>query len=186
MRPTSKTKAEGAIPRAGGGRHSDTEEEFGAARGRVADEVASLHRSEFDEVTRLAHLLTGSGAVAEELAREVFARMQQHERDPVNRSRYLRVSVVKLSRARHRSGERERLARSLGDPHSDGMWRALASLGFRQRSALVLRYYEDLPVEEIAAILRCRPRTAESLLRRGLLRLQRAVPASTSRNRSPR
>ena len=36
------------------------------------------------------------------------------------------------------------------------------------RSALVLRYFEDLPDPTIAELLRCRPATVRSLVSRGL------------------
>jgi DNA-directed RNA polymerase specialized sigma24 family protein len=42
----------------------------------------------------------------------------------------------------------------------------------RQRTALVLRYYVDLPEDDIAAILHCRPATVRSLVQRGLDRLR--------------
>jgi DNA-directed RNA polymerase specialized sigma24 family protein len=39
----------------------------------------------------------------------------------------------------------------------------------------VLRYYLDLPDDEIAAILGCRQATVRSLVRRGLLQLREAL-----------
>jgi DNA-directed RNA polymerase specialized sigma24 family protein len=40
---------------------------------------------------------------------------------------------------------------------------------------VVLRYFEDLPEAEIAAILRCRPGTVKSLLSRSMARLRGAL-----------
>jgi RNA polymerase sigma factor (sigma-70 family) len=45
---------------------------------------------------------------------------------------------------------------------------ALLRLPVRQRTALVLRYFEDLPEATIAELLRCRPATVRSLVARGL------------------
>ncbi|MGZ4740484.1 MAG: sigma factor-like helix-turn-helix DNA-binding protein [Ilumatobacteraceae bacterium] len=45
----------------------------------------------------------------------------------------------------------------------------------RQRSAIVLRYLCDLPEEEIAANLNCRPSTVRSLVRRGLAELREVI-----------
>jgi RNA polymerase sigma factor (sigma-70 family) len=45
---------------------------------------------------------------------------------------------------------------------------ALARLKPRQRAAVFLRYYLDLPEAEIAAALGCRPGTVKSLLHRSL------------------
>jgi RNA polymerase sigma factor (sigma-70 family) len=49
---------------------------------------------------------------------------------------------------------------------------ALAALPPRQRTALVLCYYADLPVAEIAELLDCPISTAKSHIRRGLARLR--------------
>ena len=45
----------------------------------------------------------------------------------------------------------------------------------RQRAALVLRFYADLPGNEIATILGCREGTVKSLIHRGLAKLREAV-----------
>jgi RNA polymerase sigma factor (sigma-70 family) len=52
---------------------------------------------------------------------------------------------------------------------------ALAGLPYRQRVALVLRFYEDRPDDEIAVILGCRPATVRSLVHRGLATLRKAI-----------
>jgi RNA polymerase sigma factor (sigma-70 family) len=54
------------------------------------------------------------------------------------------------------------------------LWRALGRLPERQRVAIVLRFYEDLPEAQVADILRCRPGTVKSRVSRGLeaLRLE--------------
>ena len=57
----------------------------------------------------------------------------------------------------------------------DELWDALATLPARQRAAVVLRYYADLPVAEIGAALGCRPGTVKSLLHRGLGELRKVV-----------
>jgi DNA-directed RNA polymerase specialized sigma24 family protein len=46
------------------------------------------------------------------------------------------------------------------------------SLPAKQRAAIVLRYYEDLPETRIAEALRCRPATVRSLISRGLAALR--------------
>jgi RNA polymerase sigma factor (sigma-70 family) len=50
----------------------------------------------------------------------------------------------------------------------EAMRRALLGLPERQRAAIVLRFYEDLPETEVAEILRCRPGTVRSLVTRGV------------------
>lgn len=54
----------------------------------------------------------------------------------------------------------------------DLVWRALQRLTRRQRSVLVLRYYEDLADEEIAKILGCATSTVRSLASRALQSLR--------------
>jgi RNA polymerase sigma factor (sigma-70 family) len=53
-------------------------------------------------------------------------------------------------------------------PDVDETWSALAKIPERRRVALVLRFYEDLPVAEIAALMDCRTGTVTSLIHRGL------------------
>ncbi|PZF83096.1 sigma-70 family RNA polymerase sigma factor, partial [Micromonospora deserti] len=48
------------------------------------------------------------------------------------------------------------------------MLQALAAVPPRQRAVLVLRYWEDLSVEEAAALLECSPGTVKSQAARGL------------------
>ncbi len=60
-------------------------------------------------------------------------------------------------------------------PAGGELFDALAVLPFRQRAALVLRFYEDRTTEEIAAALGCRPGTAKSLVSRGLARLREEI-----------
>lgn len=52
---------------------------------------------------------------------------------------------------------------------------ALAALPVRQRAVIVLRYWEDLPEAEVAAMLGCSPGTVKSTASRGLARLRVAL-----------
>ena len=59
------------------------------------------------------------------------------------------------------------------------------ALSARQRAALVLRYYEDLPDHQIAALLGCREASVRTLASRGLAVLrQLAVPAAIGEEES--
>jgi RNA polymerase sigma-70 factor (sigma-E family) len=67
----------------------------------------------------------------------------------------------------------------------DSMWRALGGLPRRQRAALVLRYYEDVPDDQIADLLGCRVTTVRSLVARGLASLRGVLDeAAGSRGRT--
>jgi RNA polymerase sigma-70 factor (sigma-E family) len=79
-----------------------------------------------------------------------------------------------------------------GDPAAavadrDLAWRLLATLPDRQRAALVMRYFHDLPDDEIARSLDCRAGTVRSLISRGLASLRPPVdgidPAPSAQRR---
>jgi RNA polymerase sigma-70 factor (sigma-E family) len=132
---------------------------------------------------RLAYLLTGDRAVAEDLVQEAFVRFVgrfRFLRYPDDFEPYLRRTIVNLSKNhfRRRAVERAYLEREgpraedvSTDPDVatyDTLRSALLRLPVRQRTALVLRYFEDLPDATIAELLRCRPATVRSLVARGL------------------
>jgi RNA polymerase sigma-70 factor (ECF subfamily) len=51
---------------------------------------------------------------------------------------------------------------------------AVSRLPKRQRTALVLRYYADLPVDEVAALMQCAPGTVKSLTHHAIGALRQA------------
>lgn len=66
-------------------------------------------------------------------------------------------------------------------PESDtelrvALWAALRRLTKRQRAVVVLRYFEDLPEGEVAALLRCPVGTVRSTAHRSLTKLRALVP----------
>ena len=130
---------------------------------------------------RLATVLTGDRAVAEELVQEALLEVVQRWDDIDNPEGYLRTVVVNRCRNHQRRmgvGRRRTPPPpplTVDGPELDGMWTALAGLQPRRRTALVLRYYEDLPIAEIARLLDCRPGTVSSLLHRGLADLRKVI-----------
>ncbi|MWA08540.1 SigE family RNA polymerase sigma factor [Streptomyces sp. BA2] len=56
------------------------------------------------------------------------------------------------------------------------LWAALRRLTKRQRAVVVLRYFEDLPEGEVAALLRCPVGTVRSTAHRSLAKLRALVP----------
>jgi RNA polymerase sigma-70 factor (sigma-E family) len=61
---------------------------------------------------------------------------------------------------------------------------ALAQLGPRQRACVVLRFYEDLSIEQTAEILDCSPGTVKSQTARGLESLRHAMDSMRSIGRT--
>jgi len=139
------------------------------------------------EMTRLAHVVTGSNAVAEDLVQEAFVRLRRHWDDVADPPPYLRQIVMNLARthlrhqrvvlrhAERHAAEDEAGRGPTGDPEVDDTWTALRRLPPRQRAVLALRFYEDLPVAEIAAVLGCRVGTVKSNLHRGLAKLRKEL-----------
>ena len=134
------------------------------------------------EGIRLAFLLTGDRALAEDLVQEAFARLVgrlRHLRERPAFGAYLRRTIVNLvtSHFRRRRVERAYLERVAGrrevetNPNSEldeKMHEALLGLPKRQRAAIVLRFYEDLSDVQTAEILRCSAGTVRSLVSRGM------------------
>jgi len=139
-------------------------------------DLEELFRGSWDDLVRLATFLTGSVPTAEDLVQDTFARFGAKRDRPEEPERYLRASVVNACRSHHRRRLVEHRHRPgllhPGIDHPGELWDVLGRLSGRQRTALVLRYYLDLPEEEIAGILRCRPSTVRSLVQRGLARLR--------------
>ncbi len=140
------------------------------------DGLEELFRASWTDLVRLATFLTGSVPTAEDLVQDTFARFgarADHLEDP---TRYLRTSVVNACRSHHRRRLVELRHRPgvahPGVDHPGELWDVLGRLSGRQRTAVVLRYYLDLPEEEIATTLRCRPSTVRSLVQRGLARMR--------------
>ena len=56
----------------------------------------------------------------------------------------------------------------------------LATLPIRARAAVVLHYYADLPVAEVAAVMGTSQNTVKSQLRTGLARLRESLDVSVA------
>jgi DNA-directed RNA polymerase specialized sigma24 family protein len=54
----------------------------------------------------------------------------------------------------------------------DELWEALGKLPYRQRAAIVLRFYEDLSEEQTARVLGCAVGTVKSSVSRGLQQMR--------------
>ncbi len=143
--------------------------------------LIDLYRSSYAPMVRLAYLLTGSSALAEEVVQDAFIRIRGRLGSVETPVAYLRAAVVNGSRNHHRHIEVERrLAPLAAAPEAvedqiDELGDALAGLPERQRAVLVLRYYQGLSEVEIASLLGCRPGTVKSLAYRGLAGLRKVI-----------
>jgi RNA polymerase sigma factor (sigma-70 family) len=147
-------------------------------RARAATEAFTrVYRTERNRLRRVAYLMTGQAAVAEELVHDAFVRL--HERwDAVDvPGAYLRTTLVHLcltwrDRTAMGRAREPRTADRVEPPEIDETWQVLATLPRDLRVALVLRYYEDLPVDEIARVMGCKPATARTRIHRALAKLR--------------
>ena len=149
--------------------------------------IQELYQTHFADLIKVAYLMTGSSAAAEDAVHEVFTRCL-HRLGEIDHPRsYLRAAVVNECRTRHRRRQRaddhrrriepQLVAESeVSLPHEILETRdALVTLTPRQRAAVVLRYFVDVPDHEIAEILGCRPSTVRSLIRRALAQLREVL-----------
>jgi RNA polymerase sigma-70 factor (sigma-E family) len=142
--------------------------------------AAELFADHHEALLRLAYLLTGNRAVAEDVVQDAFVQLHARHADVRTPGAYLRTSIVNGSRMHHRRAARERaryadLVPLAVHPETNVVLDALGRLPHRQRAVLVLRYYEDRPEAEIAELLGCRPATVRSLASRGLAALRKAM-----------
>ncbi len=152
--------------------------------------LGKLYRQHAAGAVRLAFLLTGDRALAEDLVQDAFVRLVGLFRDLRNPDAfewYLRRTVVNLARSHFRHVRVERRfveGQGPGETHveaspdpgeRDALWRALLMLPERQRTAIVLRYYEDLSEAQTADVMQCPVGTVKSLVSRGMDRLRQLV-----------
>ena len=144
------------------------------------DSLADLYRLRYDAMVRLAALLLGTDATAEEIVQDCFIKVGRRWATVDHPAAYLRAAVVNACRSQRRRAALERARRPQpiaieADLGADEVWDALACLPYRQRAALVLRFYEDMAEPDIAAALGCRPATVRSLVHRGLAQLREVI-----------
>ena len=145
-------------------------------------------------LVRFARLLTADRHRAEDLVQEALSKAYLRW-DQMIRSEqpdaYLRRMVINASRSwwrRHTNREtptdvrRDRVAPGQMETEAverDEMWQRIARLPERQRTVLVLRYYEDLDDAAIADILGCSAVTVRTHAMRALNTLREYTGAGT-------
>jgi len=172
------------------------------------DEFDGFAAGSWDPLLRTGYLMTGDAREAEDLVQETLLRVaRQWNRvrsmdHPAAYARRVLVNLV-LRDAGRRSRQRAELWPEDGraeaadesaaaalrevDDLAEFRW-ALAQLPARQRAVLVLRYWADLPVAEVADILGCSEGTVTSTASRAAARLAETLahgtPPATGTHRS--
>lgn len=163
--------------------------EDGAVSGRLS--IAELYEATADDARRLAYLLTGDLQLSEDVVQDAFVKLTGrllHLRDSRAFGAYLNRTVVNLCRMRFRrqrvesrylAGQRPQEGTEAPDTEaSETVKWALMQLPYRQRAAIVLRFYVDLPDGETAVILGCAPATVRSLISRGMVSMRELLEGS--------
>jgi RNA polymerase sigma factor (sigma-70 family) len=157
----------------------------------VDDRYAALVRDVGPSLRRLAFARTGSWVAAEDVVQDVLS--DAHRRwDVVGAydlpAAWARRAVLNRAASWHRSRGRERraLARVAareavapvpGEPHlaDEELWAAVRALSDRQSEVVLLLWFEDLSVTEVAATLGCAEDTVRTHWRRARAHLAEAL-----------
>jgi len=153
--------------------------------------IARLFEEEGRSLVRLVRLFVDDRNAAEDLVQEGFIRLARNAhkiKDETKVAAYLRSIVLNLARDHNRRGlvslrhhlplddrrastEDEILLRDDQQAVID----ALRALPHRQRDCVVLRYYEELGIDDIATSLGISRNSVKTHLRRGLAALESAL-----------
>jgi len=154
--------------------------------------VATLFAEHGRSLVRLARLFVDDRNAAEDLVQEAFIRLARNVgrvRDPARTPAYLRSIVLNLARDENRRGlvsmrHRSRLVQDSATMDEDELvvredqrrvLDALRELPVRQRTCLVLRYYDELSPDAIAETLGISRNSVKTHLQRGLDALEQRL-----------
>ena len=160
--------------------------------------IAALFDRHYAPMCRLAYVIPGDAALAEEIVMEALIKTFSgwgRIRDVSRADAYLRRAVVNLCRSKIRrksiearvnavSYRRAELNAPDWDPETHEtsrlVWAAVRGLPERQRACVVLRYFEDLPEGQIADVLGCSVGTVKSQLSKARAKLEKSLGASVT------
>ncbi len=159
--------------------------------------VARMFAEQGASLVRLARVFCDDRDAAEDLVQEAFIRLHRSAgsiRDLGRAPAFLRSIVINLARDHNRRGLmslRHRASsepptpppgpdeRAVRDDEDDEVLLALRTLPDRQRACLVLHYYEELSIGEVADTLRISPNSVKTHCRRGLAALESRLEHTT-------
>jgi RNA polymerase sigma-70 factor (sigma-E family) len=138
----------------------------------------AFYRTHASWAARLAYLLVGEAAAAEDIVQDGFTALNQRWDRVDHPPAYLRATIVHAA-TRHRRRERARASLqpmlwvdALTTDAPRELFDVVGRLPARQRAVIVMRYFEDLSEADIAEALGCRPGTVKSLAARALQTLR--------------
>jgi RNA polymerase sigma-70 factor (ECF subfamily) len=153
------------------------------------DVLAELLEQYGREIQGVAYLILRNGADAEDVLMDtLLAALDRGStlRDATAMRRWLLKIATNLALGRQRRFGRVtwlRVAPEAPGPTVDttehvALLQGLATLPLRSRAAVVLHYYADLPVADVAAVMGTSQNTVKTQLRTGLARLRDALDSS--------
>lgn len=156
--------------------------------------VRSLYAEHAPSLVRMARLFVDDRNAAEDLVQEAFIRLARHAHrieDGSKSAAYLRSIVLNLARDHNRRGlvslrHRAPADVDLATAEDEVVLRddqrqvieALRELPLRQRDCVVLRYYFESGIQEIAETLGISQNSVKTHLKRGLAALERRLEDS--------
>ena len=158
------------------------------------EEFRDLFADECAQVTRTVYLIVQDEGRAEEITQDAFVQLFRNWRKVVNYDRpgawvrqvAIRRAINAVNRERRLSAALQRW-RPVPDPvvatgpdMSPEVLAAMGRLAPKQRAALVLFYFEDRPVDEVAELLNCAPSTAGVHLHRARERMAQLLTEEVS------
>ena len=149
-------------------------------RQEQAPSFEDLFREQYEAMIRVAFLLVGSRAEAEDVVQDAFARINLRWKRIGNPRGYLHRCVVNRS---HDLLRRRRIEQRFWWLHraetseldADELSDALAKLPTERRTAVVLRYYAGFSEKQIAEAMGVRPGTVKSMVHRAMAELKRVI-----------
>jgi RNA polymerase sigma-70 factor (sigma-E family) len=148
------------------------------------EEFAWFFRAEYPEVVRTAYLLTQDRGTAEDVAQDAFAQLYAHWKKVSNYDRpdaWVRRVAIRMCGKHLRKRGRELSAleqrEEAAEQHGSDLdlARAVRTLPGSQRAAVVLFYFEDRPITEVAEMLGCATSTAKVHLHRARKKLAKLL-----------
>ena len=133
--------------------------------------------AEHGSVLRTVQLILGDRQAAEDATQEAFYRLLVHWRKvsqyerPGAWVRRVAIRIATRARGSRRSDEIEPATRGIETSARVDLQRALRGLSPAQRTAVILFYYEDHPVGEVASLMECSDGAVKTHLHRARKRL---------------
>jgi RNA polymerase sigma-70 factor (ECF subfamily) len=153
--------------------------------GETDPSLIAFCEKELPKLTGSLTLYCGDPVLGEEFAQEALARLclrWSRVRGMASPEAWVHRVAINLANSVFRRRLVERRAKHslststvVDDPDSAtavAIRDAVSRLPRRQKTALVLRYYADLTVEDVAQLMECPPSTVKTLTRRAIQRLE--------------